>query len=83
MQIVSTKNVPTVADRTERANLVRALLLSKGIRLVDIARRLGVSVPTVSKVVAFKARTRRVEEAVSEDLGLVREDFWPSRERKA
>jgi predicted transcriptional regulator len=55
---------------------IKALLIERGIKQVTIAKDLGVSTSTVSKVVAGDARSRRVEEAVAALIGHSREALW-------
>lgn len=57
----------------------KILMLRKGITQAEIARRLGVSGPTVSLVVSGRMRSRRVEQEIAESLGLPREILWPER----
>ncbi len=66
----------------QRYRKIKAFLDIEGVKLTDIARELKVSVPTVSKVAGGKARSRRVEEAISQALGLKREDLWPNRKKR-
>lgn len=60
----------------------KILMLRKGITQAEIARRLGVSGATVSLVVSGRMRSRRVEQAISEALGLPRELLWPDRRER-
>lgn len=57
----------------------KILMLRRGITQAEIARRLGVSSTTVSLVVSGRMRSRRVEQAIAESLGLPREILWPER----
>lgn len=60
----------------------KILMLRKGITQAEIARRLSVSGATVSLVVSGRMRSRRVEQAVAEALGLPREILWPERRER-
>lgn len=73
---------PKLKRPATRRPSVKALLIEKGINLVDIARALKVSSPTVSKVVSGKARSKRVQEAIAAALGLNIADLWPAAGEK-
>ena len=79
MQHLSPHKIPSPSGRKLS---VKALLINDGIKLTDIAQRLKVSLPTVSKVISGKATSKRIQEAIAEALGAKKEDLWPnSRER--
>lgn len=61
---------------------IRIELMRRGITLKDIARRAGVSTPTVCKTIRGNSayRGRRVRPYVAEALGLAVEDIWPDTE---
>lgn len=65
----------------DRENLIKALLAARGIRISDIARELNVSLPTVSLVISGRDRSRRVEKAVAEKLGMKHEELWSEPEK--
>lgn|GEM_PF-2733449 len=67
----------------KRSPSVKALLINDGISLTNIARKLKVSVPTVSKVVSGKASSKRIQEAIAHALDLKREDLWPDVREKS
>lgn len=47
----------------------------------EIAERSGVTVSMVSKVVHFKARSKKVEEEIAKYLGVEREDIFGNSRR--
>ncbi len=60
-----------------KGQTIRALLLLRDIRLVDIARALGVARPTVSQVVRGVRKSRRIQEYIADLLDMPVEDIWP------
>lgn len=48
----------------------------KGIKGVDIARQLGVSRVTVSVVITGKGKSRRIQKAIADALGVKYESLW-------
>jgi transcriptional regulator with XRE-family HTH domain len=59
------KSKDVTAARKRKARLVEA-----GIKQRDIARKLNVSEVAVSNVISGKIRSRRIEEAVAEEVGV-------------
>ncbi|MFQ5779148.1 MAG: transcriptional regulator [Nitrospiria bacterium] len=57
----------------------RIAMLRRGITQARIARELGVSGATVSLVVGGRMKSRRVEEAIADALGISRAVLWPDR----
>lgn len=55
---------------------IRARLLMKGITLAEIARGLGVSRTWVSLVVNGHKKSRRIQEAIADALGVSYESLW-------
>ena len=61
-------------------NEIRAELIRRGIRLVDIARELKVAPSTVRVVVAGHRRSRRIERYIAQRIGLSYEEVWGNTE---
>lgn len=57
---------------------VKSLMVLKGIKMVDIARQIGVSRVTVSIVITGKGKSRRIQQAIAVALGEKYERLWPS-----
>jgi len=51
-------------------NIVKALMVLKGIKQKDICRELNVKPPTVSLVVSGKAKSKRIRRAICKATGL-------------
>ena len=58
---------------------IKILLLQKGVRQVEIAKRARVTPATVSRVIAGKKRTPAVRKAIARACGVQVEDLWPSQ----
>jgi transcriptional regulator with XRE-family HTH domain len=65
------------AQSRTRGEARRAVLRARGISLSDIARDLGKNLSTVSRVNAGLRRSRAVEEAIAQRLGLSLRDAFP------
>lgn len=57
---------------------IRAELLKRGVRLVDIANKLGVDRSLVSHVLSGRERNVRVREAIASELGVSVSDLFAS-----
>lgn len=55
---------------------VKSLMVLKGIKNVDIARKLGLSPVTVSIVLTGRRKSRRIQKAIAEALGVNYEKLW-------
>ena len=74
-----------------RGEARRALLRERGVSLSDVARDLGKNISVISRVNGGQRRSRTIERAIAERLGLsLREAFpewytgeWPSERRPA
>ena len=60
-----------------KPNEILAALMLKGIRLVDIARRLNVSRGTVSNIIHRRTQSRRIQAAIAEAIGKNVDEVWP------
>ena len=69
-----------IPKNTSRRNFIRGLLALHGIRVVDIARRLGVTKATVCYVIAGRTRSHRVQKAIAEMLDMPFEELWGAPE---
>lgn len=58
---------------------IKAALALRGRSLADIARRLDVAPTTISIVSRGFRRSRRIEAAIADELGLTAAEVWPSR----
>jgi len=55
---------------------IKAKLILKGIKQVDIARDLGLDKTTVNKIIHRRGRSKRIEEYIANLLGLSYEKVW-------
>lgn len=62
--------------KRQSPNEIKAQLVLNGIKLKDIAESLGVSRPCVSIIISGRERSRRVEQAIADRLGLPYEALW-------
>lgn len=69
----------TSADRQHER--VKGALHLRGVSLADIARQLGVTPTTVTVVSKGHRRSRRIENAIAQALGLSPRTVWPERYR--
>jgi transcriptional regulator with XRE-family HTH domain len=60
-----------------RGEARRALLRERGVSLSDIARRLGKDLSVVSRVNGGQRRSREIEAAIAEHLGLSLREAFP------
>ena len=60
-----------------KPNEIRAALLMKGIRLVDIANKLKVSRSAVSSIISGKYKSARIQEEIAGAIGKSVEEIWP------
>ena len=58
---------------------IKALLILKGIKQVDIANRLGVSRAAVSVVVSGKGSSRRIKETIAKILNREMSSLWKNK----
>ncbi|MDX2270357.1 MAG: helix-turn-helix domain-containing protein [Cyanobacteriota bacterium] len=58
---------------------IKAQLRLKGSSLAGVSRELGVTKQTVNAVLAGKGRSKRIETAIAQKLGLSVEEVWPDR----
>jgi lambda repressor-like predicted transcriptional regulator len=65
------------AQPRTRGEARRALLRERGIFLSDIARDLGKNLSVVSRVNGGQRRSREIEEAIAQQLGLSVRDAFP------
>lgn len=62
---------------TQQGRVIRAELILRGFSLSDIARRCDVTPSAVSRVVARRATSRKIEGEISRMLGRPRRDLFP------
>lgn len=55
---------------------IKSLMALKGIKGVDIAARLGVSRVTVSIVITGKGKSKRIQQAIADILGVSYGKLW-------
>ena len=58
---------------------IKAALALRGLSLSDIARSLKVAPTTISIVSRGYRRSRRIETAIADELGLTAAALWPER----
>jgi len=58
-------------------------MVLNGIKGVDIAKTLHISPTTVYVVLSGKGKSRRIQKAVADALGMSIEDLWPNGNNKA
>lgn len=61
---------------------IKALMILKGVKSIDIARKLGVSHVTVSVVLTGKGKSRRIQQAIADALGVSFHDIWSKKNNK-
>jgi len=59
-------------------NKVKSLMVLKGVKQVDICRKLHVTPQTVSLIVSGKKKSARIRAAIAKALGVKVEDLWPN-----
>ncbi len=58
---------------------IQTALKEKGLTQAAIARQMGVSEMTVSRIVRGTESSRRVAQAISEAIGIPMDTLWPER----
>ena len=59
-------------------NKIKALMVLKGVKQVDICRKLHVRAATVSQIVSGKKKSARIRLAIAKALGMQVEELWPN-----
>lgn len=67
--------IPEYVKEGDKIN-VRALLVARNIKQVDIAERYQFGRAEVNKVINGKRRTHRIREAIASELGMSVADLW-------
>jgi DNA-binding XRE family transcriptional regulator len=62
----------------EGEDRVKSLMVLKGVKQVDICRKLHVTPQTVSLIVSGKKKSARIRAAIAKALGVKVEDLWPN-----
>lgn len=62
-----------------RPNKIKAILVEKGVTVTSIAKRLGVSQPTVTLTIQGKTTSARIRAAIAEAIGQPVEKLWPEK----
>jgi hypothetical protein len=70
--------VPTYLRAGDEIN-VRALLVARNIKQVDIAERYNFGRAEVNKVINGKRKTLRIREAIASELGMSVDELWGQR----
>ena len=63
-----------------KPNEIRAEMLLKNIRSIDMARKIKVSRSAISRVIYGNLASPRIRVAIAEMLGKKVEEIWPVRE---
>lgn len=74
-QFKPTLAIPEYVKEGDKIN-VRALLVARNIKQVDIAERYHFGRAEVNKVINGKRRTHRIREAIAQELGMSVQDLW-------
>jgi transcriptional regulator with XRE-family HTH domain len=61
---------------------IRAMMILRDVKQVDICRQLRVNSSTVSLIVSGKKKSARIRAAIAEALGFKVEELWPSNGHK-
>lgn len=61
-----------------KANEIRAALLLKEVRPVEIANKLAVSRAAVSSVISGTLKSKRIQEEIAGIIGKKVEEIWPA-----
>lgn len=64
-----------------QTNEIKALMVLKGVKTIDIARHEGVTRTWVSLVLNRHARSRRIRKAIAKALGVSYKDLWGEEEK--
>lgn len=59
-----------------RKNYIKALLAARGIKEIDIARRLNITRSAVSLIINGHKSSRRVQKTISDMLNIPYEQLW-------
>lgn len=62
-----------------KPNEIRAALLLRDIRPIEIARKLKVGRSAVCNVITGYGKSRRIQEAIAEMIGKTVEEIWPEK----
>lgn len=60
---------------------IRQIMKDRGISVSGIAKKVGVTSPSVSQVIHGKIRSHRISKAIAEDTGKEISDLWPDQEQ--
>ena len=60
--------------------LLRGMMYITGLRQIDIARKYNIDKTVLSKVLSGKRKSRRVREAIAQELKVPLTQLWPEEE---
>ena len=63
----------------DHERLVRGMMYITGVRQIDIARKYNIDKTVLSKVLSGKRKSRRVREAIAQELDVPMEMLWPDK----
>jgi lambda repressor-like predicted transcriptional regulator len=66
-----------LAPTFKSSGVLKSLLILCGVNQRELALRAGCQQSDISKVVKGVRKTRRIREAIAEQLGLTPEELWP------
>lgn len=61
----------------DHERLIRGMMYIAGVRQIDIARKYGIDKTVLSKVLSGKRKSRRVREAIAQELNVPFKSLWP------
>lgn len=67
---------------TNKKNFIKARLIERGIKLVDIARELGIAPPTVTQVISGIKTSRRIQKTIAQKIGMNVDELWPKNNHR-
>ena len=73
-----TEELPSYLRLGDSVN-VRALLVARNIKQIDIAERHNFGRAEVNKVINGKRKTQRIREAIAQELGMSVQQLWGGR----
>jgi len=80
-QVEETENHLFTTLKTLKAvdheRLIRGMMYIAGVRQIDIARKYGIDKTVLSKVLSGKRKSRRVREAIAQELNVPFKSLWP------
>jgi transcriptional regulator with XRE-family HTH domain len=65
-----------------KGNNIKIALLKRGIKQIELAQRLGLSLSQVNMIINGRRKTRWIQEAIAKELQMKVCDLFPTEERR-